>query len=338
MALLVAGTPASAFDEFAQWLPNTRYLVEQAHYWTWPDWIGVSSKPGYPNASAVVPLLAAQLAGPDVEAPFKTFAVILLAGFGATLASLVTTRWSTDAVRPATAALARIALVAGGCLVAFVDPFMDPRIGFTAYTDGPSAIVIAMAVLAAAFGLGAARRGAERAASGWFAWAGLLSLTLILLRQTNLVLVAALSGGCGLLLLVLRAGTARLRLRWALLLIAPPAIGGLVWQAHLWAARIGPDISPRPVGSWDWTAPLTVFRAFILDRLAGNPLLGGGAMVIAAIVGVGGLIAWHRLDADEDPDRPPARLVVASSRYSAGLISPCSARRRWPPPRRSGVI
>ena len=42
MALLVAGTPATMYDEFAQWLPNTRYLVEHGHYWLWPDWVGLS--------------------------------------------------------------------------------------------------------------------------------------------------------------------------------------------------------------------------------------------------------------------------------------------------------
>lgn len=322
MALLVAGTPASAFDEFAQWLPNTRYLVEHAHYWTWPDWVGASSKPGYPNASAVVALLVVQLAGPDVEAPFKVFAAILLAAFGAVLASLFASRWPTDRPPAVKAMLVRIVLVTGGCLVAFLDPFMDPRIGFTAYTDVPSAITIAIAMLAAASGLGAAQRGAERVAGGWFGWAGLLSLTLILLRQTNLILVAAMASGCSLLLLVPPAGTFRLRFRWVLALVAPPAIGGLVWQAHLWAARIRPDISPRPIGAWDWAAPLTVMRAFVLDRLGGNPLLGGGAIVVAGIAIAGGVVAWRRLGASDDPDTPPARLVVTlTAMIGCGFIA-----------------
>ena len=310
MGLLVAGTPATAFDEFAQWLPNTRYLVEHGHYWGWPEWQGVSSKPGYPNGSAVIALLADQLTGPAVEAPFKTFVVILLGAFGAALAALAGSRWPSDPARPAVARLAATGLLAGGCLIAFLDPFVDPRIAFTAYTDTPSAVIIALAVLVTAYGIGAARRDAADVAAGWFAWAGLLSLTLVLLRTTNLVLVVALDGGGGLLLLSLRAGSPRLWLRWALLLTAPAAMGVPVWQLLLSLARIGPDIAPRPLAAWDWLAPLTVARALFLDRLTGNPLLGGAALGLAAVALVGGAAVWRHLDIAGDDALPPARIVV----------------------------
>jgi hypothetical protein len=311
MGLLVAGTPAMAFDEFAQWLPNTRYLVEHGHYWNWPDWLGLSSKPGYPNASAVIALLVSQLAGPDVEAPFKTFVVVLLGGFGAALAGLAATRFTADPTRSRAVGSTAAALLASGCLIAFLDPFMDPRIGFTAYTDTPSGIVLALAALAGAYGIGAARRTEQATASGWFAWAGLLSLTLVLLRQTNLVFVAAFDAACFLFILCGRSGSPRLWLRWALLLAAPAAIGLLIWQAHLSAARIGPDIAPRPFAAWDWSAPLTVARAFILDRLADNPLVGGAAAVFVVAAAMGGLVVWRRLPDDEGGILPPSRIMAA---------------------------
>ena len=322
MGLLVAGTPAMAFDEFAQWLPNTRYLVEHGHYWNWPEWLGLSSKPGYPNASAVIPLLVSQLAGSDVEAPFKTFVVLLLGGFGAALAGLAATRFSADPTRPRAAVLTLSALLAGGCLVAFVDPFMDPRVGFTAYTDTPSGIVIALAALAGAYGMGAARRAEHPTATGWFAWVGLLSLTLVLLRQTNLVLVAALDGACGLFILCDRTGSSRLWLRWALLLAAPAAIGLLVWQAHLRAARIGPDIAPRPLAAWDWSAPLTVARAFVFDRLADNPLIGGVAAILVLAAAVCGVFVWRRLPYKGGDILPPPRVMAGlAAIVSLGFIA-----------------
>jgi hypothetical protein len=322
MSVLVAGTPAMAFDEFAQWLPNTRYLVEHGHYWNWPEWLGLSSKPGYPNASAVIPLLVSQLAGPDVEAPFKTFVVLLLGGFGAALASLAATRFTADLTRPRAAGLTAAALFAGGCLIAFLDPFMDPRIGFTGYTDMPSGIVIALATLAGAYGIGATRRTEHATATGWFAWAGLLSLTLVLLRQTNLVLVAALDAGCGLFILCGRTGSPRLWLRWALLLAVPAALGLLTWQAHLWAAQIGSDISPRPFAAWDWAAPLTVARAFILDRLADNPLVGGVAAAFVAAAAVGGVIIWRRLPGHDDGVLPSPRVMAGlAAIVSLGFIA-----------------
>ncbi|HEU0218842.1 MAG TPA: hypothetical protein VFQ90_19445 [Stellaceae bacterium] len=306
MGLLVAGTPATMYDEFAQWLPNTRYLVEHGHYWLWPDWVGLSSKPGYPNASAVVPLLVAQLAGPDVEAPFKTFVVVLLGGFGAALASLAATRWMPDETRPSVAA---IALLAGGCLIALLNPFIDPRVAFTAYTDTPSALVLALTVLCASQGIGAAHRGADRAAGAWFAWAGLLSLTLVLLRTTNLVLVAAVIGGS--VLLMLRTRSPRLWARYGLSLTAPPLVGVAAWSAHLRAARIGPDIAPRPPGLWDWSAPLRVLHAFFVDRLAAHPLLGAAAALAAAAALFGGAMAWRRLGTARDESLPPARVIAA---------------------------
>ena len=315
MALLVAGTPATMYDEFAQWLPNTRYLVEHGHYWLWPDWVGLSSKPGYPNASAVVPLLVAQLAGPDVEATFKTFVVVVLGGFGAALASLAATRWMPDETRPSGAA---IALLAGGCLIALLNPFIDPRIAFTAYTDTPSAVILALTVLCASYGIGAAHRETDGAAGAWFAWAGLLSLTLVLLRTTNLVLLAAVVGGG--VLLMLRSSSPKLWARYGLLLAAPPLVGVAAWSAHLRAARIGPDTAPRPPDLWDWSAPLKVLHAFFGDRLAEHPLLGAAAALAAAAAFFGGTMAWRQLGTARDDSLPPARVIAALAVFVGGTF------------------
>lgn len=316
MALLVAATPATMYDEFAQWLPNSRYLVEHGHYWRWPDWVGLSSKPGYPNASAVVPLLVAQLAGPDVEAPFKTFVVVLFGGFGAALASLGAARWRPEEARPFSVRMTTIASLAGGSLIALLNPFIDPRIAFTAYADTPSALVLALAVLCAAYGIGAAHRDADRTAGAWFAWTGLLSLTLVLLRTTNLVLVVATIGGS--LLLMLGNAPPKFWVRFGLLLTAPPVAGMAAWSAHLHAARIGPDITPRPMALWDWSAPWGVLRAFFGDRLAAHPLVGTAAALLAVAAMIGGIVVWRRLDAAPDEGLPPARVIAALSAMIGG--------------------
>ncbi len=317
--ILVAGTPAMAYDEFAQWLPNSRFLVEQGRYWGWPEWQGLSSKPGYPNASAVIALLVNQLAGPDVEAPFKTFVVFLLGGFGAALAGLAATRCVPDRESGGRLWRATIALLPIGVLAALVDPFIDPRIAFTAYTDTPSAIVLAIVVLAACYAVDAARRGDHPAAAHWFGWSGLLGLTLVLLRTTNLVLVGAFWVGAGLLLLVQAAASLSRWSRWALLLCTPPALGLGVWQVHLWQAHIGPDITPKTFALWDWSAPATLARAFLFDRLAGNPLVGGGALALAAIAVTAGWLLWRRRGADADDRLPPARIVI----ILAAIVSVC---------------
>ena len=310
IGLLVAATPATAYDEFAQWLPNTRYLVEHGHYWIWPEWLGASSKPGYPNGSVTVALLASQLIGPEVEAPFKVFVVLILGGFGAVLASLAVAACPPEFVRPGKGRLVAVGFLAFGCLISFVDPFVDPRISLTALADTPTAVIIAMAGLVATFGIGAARRGAYEAATGWFAWTGLLSLSLVLLRTTNVVLVAAVGLACGLLVLTAKAGSFRLWVRWALLLVGPAILGVVVWNAYLRVARIGADMAPRPISGWDWAAPLTVAKVFLLNRLTGNIPLGTGAVCLVALALVGGILVWRRLEAGGHDDLPPPRPML----------------------------
>jgi hypothetical protein len=321
MGLLVAGSPAAAYDEFAQWLPNTRYLVEHAHYWMWPDWLGQTSKPGYPNGSLIVALLAGQLSGPEVETPFKTFVVILLGGFGAALADLAAARFVAEEGGPWPRRRTEAALLALGCLVAFVDPFNDPRISFTSYTDAPSGIVLAIAALAACRGIDAARRNALAVADGWFGWVGLLSLTLVLLRQTNLVFVGALDAAAAVILLALRGRRPLPWKRRVFPAVVPAAAGVLVWMAHLWLEHIGPDITPRPWTEWDWSAPVSVAKAFFFDRLADNPVLGVAALGILALAVIGVVAVWRRLGAMPEDDLPsPRSMVLLAAMISVSFV------------------
>ena len=310
MGLLVAATPATAFDEFAQWLPNTRYLVEHAHYWFWPDWVGASSKPGYPNASTIIALLTSQLIGPTIEAPFKVFAVILLGGFSCVLASFAA-GWNETGVSPHwRARLLAVAFLAVGVLISFIDPFVDPRISLTAHTDTPTALILATAGLTASFGIEAARRGASSFAASWFTWTGLLSLTLVMTRTTNIVLVGGIFIAFVFLVIVSKAGSPTQWFRWAITLLGPSALGVLVWNIYLRAARIGADMAPRPLSGWDWDAPIIVLRAFILDRLSGNLILAALTGIFLVLAVVGGIVVWRNLDDEGTREMPSPRVLL----------------------------
>lgn len=312
MGLLVAGTPAAAYDEFAHWLPNARHLVETGHFWARPEWLGLSGAPGYPNASSIITLLTCQLTGAGVEAPFKTFVVILLGGFGAVLAELVAARCVPSRRGAWAAGFPLYSLLAGGALLALLAPFVDPRISFTAYTDTPSGVVAAIAALLACRGIQAARSGADRVADGWFAWTGLLSLTLVLLRTTNLVLAASLDAACGAVVLALGIGRLRTKLRWALLLTVPSAIGALAWQVYKWAAGLPADMAAKPLAEWNWAAPAMLARSLFLDRFAANPLLGAAAVALGVLVVAGCIIVWLRPASREPADDGPSPRLMAA--------------------------
>lgn len=271
LAVMTAVMPATQFDEFSHWLPNTRFLVDHDAYWLAGEWLGTSNKPSYPNGVPVIALLVSRIAGPAAtETAFKTFMVFCIVAFGWLLAGA---RNGRSASTPT---------VLGFVLLALVDPFLDPRISLTSYADAPTGIVLAVAGLAAAAGLTSAKKAQFGAAEAWFAWTGLACGALVMLRSTNLVLVAAVFAT----VLVNGSKDVRILSKGLARMAAPPFIGVAVWQVYLHVAGIGPDMSPRPPARWDWAAPLSVLRSLFGERLVNNPKMAIAAAAIL-VAGVG---------------------------------------------------
>lgn len=273
LALLASRTPAMMFDEFAHWLLATRYLVEHGTYWLFPDWIGAAGKPGYPNGSTVIGLLASRIDGGSVEAYFKTFLVFAMASFGLVIAFLTEVGLGFELP----------GLIALGTLIALANPFFDPRIALTSYTDAPTGLLLAVAGITSAAGIGAGRAGSSAEADGWFARGGLCCAALVMLRTTNVVLVGALGLACAALTFTGRWENPRRPCRWAALFALPSLVGLGVWHYYLTVARIGPDLMFRPLASWDWGGPITVARSLFIGRLLDNPWRGGLAALLACV-------------------------------------------------------
>ena len=88
------------------------------------------------------------------------------------------------------------------------------------------------------------------------------------------------------------------------------AVAGLpfaVWRIYLDVANIPPAMMVRPVGSWDWFAPITVLRALVLDRLTGNPILGSGAALFAMFM----VLLVRRLPRYANRDLVPLFLITS---------------------------
>lgn len=281
LLLLTAALPATMYDEFAHWLPNTRHLVEHGHYPTavLPNlWTG---KPSYPDAGPLIGYLGHLLSGISFESPAKLLTVCLAGAFGVVVAAAL----RQDFRHPVT-----LGWLAGGVLVGvLLNPTFDPRFALTAYTDMPSALTLALMACALWRALHAMTDGGSPGAGAWLWRAGLCGLTLIMLRQTNAVLIGGVLLGFGI------AGGVDRRLRWGTVirgLVAaglPTAAGAVIWRLYLLREAIpavprdddglGAAWAVRPFAEWNWSGPLVILRSLLAARLTNNPLVGTVALV-----------------------------------------------------------
>jgi hypothetical protein len=255
-----AETPATIFDEFGQWLPNARFLYEHRHFPTAADPNLWSFKPGYPPAMPIVIAAGSFLTNSLSETTGKLLTIVIGTGFGLILADLLTPRFGRWP-----------ALVAGVALATVLNPFFDPRIALTSYADAPTGFVLAATIFAV-------WNAVMRPNVVWLWRTAICVVLLILLRETNIVPVAGLFCGVAVLRRQVPAG------KLAILIALSAAIPLLAWRIYLHIAEIPPAMTIRSMGLWDWDAPVTVLRTLLLDRLSGNPLLGGAAVLSIAVV------------------------------------------------------
>jgi hypothetical protein len=265
LAIFTSIMPTVMFDDFSHWLPNTRFLTNHDLYWSSSEIAATSDHPSYPNGTVVISLLIARLVGVGaMEAAFRTFMVFCIVIFGFLLTAA---RKGPKAALPA---------ILGFTLLALLDPFFDPRIALTSYADAPTGIVLAIAGLSAAAGLSRINRGITASSLAWFAWTGIACSNLVMLRATNVILVAAIA--LSVLIFLPKRKTYGL---YAIgLITVPAACSFAVWQAHLLAAGIGPELQPRPLLEWDWNAPITVLHSLFIDRLLNNVSIAIAAVVL----------------------------------------------------------
>ncbi|MCW2246175.1 hypothetical protein M2352_001766 [Azospirillum fermentarium] len=288
VVLAAAAVPATQFDEFAHWLPNALYLFD-TNTLPGPDTPNLlTGKQGYPIAGPLLTVLGSLAAGHWSETAAKPVTVLMAAMLAPVLASALTGRRREDAAGLPMLLTAVLALA-----VTLLNPFFDPRIAITTYSDTPTALLLAAAVHA----LWRAMEDQD-SRTAWLWRAGFAVLALVQLRETNLGLTAGLAAAAALagFWLYRRRGsgvTAAALLPLGLRVLGPGLAALVLWRLHLIDAAIGPDMAPRPAAAWDWGAPLVVARALLFDRLANNPLMGGAAALVAALFPIGLLAAWR---------------------------------------------
>lgn len=282
-----AAVPATQFDEFAHWLPNALYLFDTGTLPTADAPNLLTGKQGYPIAGPLLTVLGSLATGHWTETVAKPITVVMAAMLAPVLASALMDHRRGESRDLPVALVALLTLA-----VTLFNPFFDPRIAITTYSDTPTALLLAGTVHAL---WRAMDDTPER--PDWLWRAGFTVLALVQLRETNLGLVAGLAVVAALTAFRLhrRPGTG-FSLAGAMpaaLRVLGPGLAALVlWRLHLSDAAIGPDLAPRPLAAWDWHAPGVVLRALLFDRLANNPLMGGAAAALALLFFIAVMAVW----------------------------------------------
>lgn len=269
-------------DEFSHWLPNAFYLFANDTLPTQTVPNLQTGKQGYPIGTPYISFAISTIEGTWDERTAKALPLVLAALFGILIAAVVQ---RTD--RPGMAAIGIASLFATQ-----LNPFFDPRLAITTYSDIPTAFLLAALVYAVWRAL------EDRdEARGWAGRACLAALTLVQLRETNigLVLAAALSVPLAALVTPTRDGRAADLRRFGPIVLAAAATslaGFLMWRLHLRLQGIEPDMMPRALAEWNWSAPRLVLESLLAERLVNNPVAGAAAISIGFSLPVVGAIAW----------------------------------------------
>lgn len=265
--LATASMQPSQWDEFAQWLPNARYL---ALFDVFPGPGNPASDsvfPGYPPGTTVVLYLTAQLAGTFVDNVAPWFNLLLLA----VAARLMVRMFRGDDRAGWTAA-------AWGVLgVTVLGTTFVAKLVLSAYADNATAVILAVSAV-----LGLRLMEGGRGHGRLIQFAAVFAL-LPMTKQGNFALM-------GLLVLALAAdawrrggdlGRPGLRLGLALV---PAAVVILAWRLHL--SGSGGEMAIRAVADWQWSLlPETLASMWHVSSSKGGYFGFGLLVVVLAAAG-----------------------------------------------------
>jgi hypothetical protein len=283
---IISGASFSSvqYDEFSQWLPNAFFLYANDTLPTAVFPNEQTAKQAYPIGIPYVTFAISAIEGIWDDRTAKVLPLVLAALFGTLIAGV----WlRTD--RPGASAIAIAVLV-----VTLLNPFFDPRVAITTYSDVPTAFLVAAMVYA----LWRATNDPEEGRS-WIVRASLTALAVVQLRETNvgLVLAAAFAVPLAAVLAPPHDG------RWAGLhrsraivvgFVVAPLAAFLMWRLHLNVQHIQPDMVPRAFSEWNWSAPRMVLASLLTERLANNPVAGVTAISVGVGLGIAGILALRR--------------------------------------------
>jgi hypothetical protein len=196
LLVLVADMVPSQWDEFTNWLPNVRYLLE---YDGFPR--GVRSNdyhphPAYPYGLPLMIYLASRIAGGLVEHSGAVFNLLFYLSFGAVIARVIHMGVTEhDRSAAVTGPLGWGYYALGGLAMTALSPTFVPKVVFTAYADAGTAVALGLAGVLGWMLLDALERN-DKVDARRLAWQfSLAAVVLINLKQANFTLLAAVLAG-----------------------------------------------------------------------------------------------------------------------------------------------
>ncbi len=291
LLLVTLSMQPSENDDFAQWLPNLRYLLWTDHF----PGVGLppsdSVFPAYPYVTAFVGYFVSRLAGGIADTTGNRFNMLLLASLGLALISLV---------RPNQRVGWRAAAL-GLAFATLLSPTFVPKLVLSNYADCATAVALAFTAMLAARCL----EGERPVGIGLIIQLAAAATILILIKQANLVFLLLL--GAGALVLAPR------RIGPLLLAAAAAGLVALAWRVRV-AEIGGGEQHPMAFAQWHWalmgqtlhSIGLVVVNkggyfglALILAGVAGRALSRGvvpaerlAVLFAVTVIGFSGFLLW----------------------------------------------
>jgi hypothetical protein len=267
LLLATASMQPSQWDEFAQWLPNARYLALFDVFPSPGHPASDSVFPGYPPGMTVVFHLSGLLAGSFVDTVAPWFNLLLLA---------VAARMMIRLFEGETGGNPGWAVAAWGVLgVTALGTTFVPKLVLSAYADNATAVTMAVA---AVLGLRLMeRQGGLGRLIQFAAVFALLPMT----KQGNFALM-------GLLALALAADGLRQggRVRLGLMILGgallPAIVVALAWRLHL--ASSGGDMPMRAFADWQWNLLPQTLTSMAHVIMSKGGYFGFGIAILALTV------------------------------------------------------
>ncbi len=268
--VLIMAQTSSENDDFAQWLPNLRYLLIVDHFPGPGMPVSDSIFPSYPYADALIGYLVGKITGTVPETAVDHFNLLMLGMFALTLVRLFVGDARTGRLDWSAAGLA----VAAATVLC---PAFVPRLVLSNYADCATALSLAYAVI-----LMLRLVETEAPPGRPLLIQTIVAVTLlVLIKQANLVLLALALGGIG--LAVITRPRALLRL---IPVIGCAALFYLAWRHQV--GKIGGGEMPiAAFDQWQWSSlPETFSHMATVVANKGGYFALAFALTVAALIKV----------------------------------------------------